>query len=97
MEWVSVDASADGREGDGFEFFLGGQGQRIHIATSQEFGVFGLVVIDGAYGVNDVFGGEVVGFGNLCLASGASVEGSALGEELWSGCAVNGAVYASAA
>lgn len=49
-------------------------------------------VVDGPYGVDYVFAGEVVGGGYFGGAGGAAVEGAAFGEEGGTGGGVDGAV-----
>ena len=95
---VAVDAATDGGEGEGAEIVLAGESEAALIATGEELGlVVGAAVPDGAYGVEDVAGGEAVPLGELGLAGFAAAEEAARVEEFGAGGAVDGAIYASAA
>lgn len=78
---VAVGAGADGGEGDGVDGVLLGEGKAATVALGEQFGFLVLAALpDGADGVDDPTGGEVVAFGDAGFAGGAAAEGAALGE-----------------
>ena len=73
--------------------------ERVAIRVGEELCALGLVGlrIDGADGMDDILCGQLVGVCGFGVAGFASVECVAFGEELFAGCAVDGAVDAAAA
>jgi len=94
----AVDAGADAGEGDGLDVFLfESEFEAGLVAGGKEvFLSVGVVVPDGAHGVDDVFGGEVESRGDAGLSGRATADGFAGPEQLGAGGTVDGSVDTSA-
>ena len=90
--------SVDGGEGDGLDGVLCGQGKAVLIAVGQE-AVFVVLSAppDGAGGVDDVLGREIVCPGNFGFSRSTASKGLAFCQKGWPCRPVNGAVDAPAA
>jgi hypothetical protein len=103
--WETVDAGADGREGDGLHVVVAGELHAAAVAACElgVLGVFGGFAAafdapDGPYGVEDPFGAKVEAWCGDGFSGGTGGERLGGGEELGFACgAVDGAVDASAA
>lgn len=75
IDGEAVGAGADGGEGDGFDVVAKGDREAVAVAVGEEL-VFAVItpLPDGAYGVDDVSGGEVVALGEAGFACGAAAD-----------------------
>lgn len=96
---IPVYASANGAEGDAGAAILLGDLEALQVAALQERLAHPRAAEDGADGVDDVLGREVVSAGDDGLAGVAAVGilGDAFSHEFWAGGGVDGAVDAAAA
>lgn len=96
---VAVNASADAAEGNGSTAVLDGNLEAAFVAAGEQGLAGSPVLVDGADGVDDVLGGQVVASRDdgLARVAAVGVPGDALGDEAAAGGGVDCAVDAAAA
>lgn len=98
FRWISIDTCADGRKRDGARSMLLCQFQTAPVAASKKLWlVLRAAVPYRTNSMKDPFGWKPEAGSGLCIASGTAVQFAAGFEQFRPSCAVNCAVYASAA
>ena len=94
---IAVNSSGDVREYDAVRPLRPGKIERLDVTGREEFRIILIPVIDGPDSMDHIFGGKVVGPGDLGLARMTAVQRSALFEKSRSCRPVDRTVYSSSA
>lgn len=99
MRGVAIDARADTAQGQRLAVIVDRQVQHLVVGRRQQFLAFLRLdgVVDGADGVDDFFGGQIMSTSNFRVARVATSKGAALSQEARASSGVDCAVDAAAA